>query len=66
MIANLVAYPKDATSALVMRDQTAPLSNIKPVLTNIVILVPGLTAEPPTPAEIAAAVWTRAGRTLTA
>lgn len=66
MIVNLVAYPKDATSALIMRDQTNPLSNIKPVNTSIILFVPGLTVDPPTPAEIAAAVWARAGRTLTA
>jgi hypothetical protein len=66
VIVNLVAYPKDASTALIMRDQIDPLSNIKPVLTSIVLFVPGLTVEIPTPAEIAAAVWTRAGRTLTA
>jgi hypothetical protein len=66
VIVNLVAYPKDATTALIMRDQVAPLSNIKTVQNNIVMLVPGLAFVPPTPAEIAAAVWTRVGRTLTA
>jgi hypothetical protein len=66
MIVNLVAYPKDASSALIMRNQNDPLPNIKNVQTTIVLLVPGLSAEPPTPAEIAAAVWARVGRTLTA
>jgi len=66
VIVNLVAYPKDASTALMVRDQVDPLSNIKPVNVNIVMLVPGLEAVPPTPDEIAAAVWTRVGRTLTA
>lgn len=65
MIVNLVAYPKDASPALVVRDQAAPLSNIKNIQNNIVLFVPGLAAEPPTPAEIAEAVWSRIGRTLT-
>ncbi len=66
MIVNLVAYPKDASPALTVYDQNAPLPNIKTVKTTIVMLVPGLAFVPPTPAEIAAAVWARAGRTLTA
>jgi hypothetical protein len=66
MIVNLVAYPKDASPALIVRDQIAPLPNIKTVQTNIIMYLPWLAFVPPTPAEIAAAVWTRAGRTLTA
>jgi len=66
VIVNLVAYPKDATSALIVRDQVAPLSNIKNVQNDIIMYLPWLAFVPPTPAEIAAAVWTRVGRTLTA
>ncbi len=65
MIVNLVAYPKDASPALTVYDQSTPVLAIKPVLTTIVMLIPGLGFVPPSPAEIAAAVWTRAGRTLT-
>jgi hypothetical protein len=66
MIVNLVANPKAASSALVTYEQPAPQLVLKPVRTTIVLLVPGLEYVPPTPAEIAAAVWARAGRTLTA
>jgi len=65
VIVNLVAYPQDASPALTVYDQVAPLPNIKTVQTNITMYLPWLAFVPPTPAEVAAAVWTRAGRTLT-
>ena len=65
MIVNLVARANDATPNLVMYGQSLPLDNIKPVQYDLVLFVPGLTVELPTPDQIAAAVWGRAGRTLT-
>ncbi len=65
MMVNLVANPKASTPNLTLYNQPTPVLVVKPVRTNIVLFVPGLTVDPPTPEQVAAAIWSYPNRTLT-